>query len=135
MDDALTIIQGAADRGACQMDLVKAAAACLRTVVPLASSSQHEVSAALNAVEQWAARPSALNANNALQAAPNLDGLQERDITDVDAYLLLASAMAALAAANADFSSLTAVFAVEYAQRAAEGREIDLAPLVTAELL
>ena len=135
MDDALTIIQRAADRGACQMDLVKAAVACVRTVVPLASWSQHEVSTALKAAEQWAAMPSALNADNALQAAPNLKGFQEKDVTDVDAYLLLASGMTALAAANADFTSLTAVFAVEYAQRAAEGREIDLAPLVTAELL
>ena len=53
----------------------------------------------------------------------------------MDAYLLLASGMTALAAANADFTSLTAVFAVEYAHRAAVGRGIDLAPLVTAELL
>ena len=135
MNDAVSIIQCAADRGVTQADLVRAAVACLRTVAPLASWSRTEVLAALTATEQWAARPSALNASIALTAAPNLEGLQERDKTDVDVCLLLASAMAALAAANADFTSLTAVFAVEFAQKAAAGREIDLAPLVTAELL
>jgi hypothetical protein len=135
MSDALSIIQRAADRGACQMDLVKAAVACLRSVVPLASWSQAEVATALKAAEQWAATPSVANANNALQAAPNLDGLQGKDVEEVDVCLLLAANMAALSAANADFTSLTAVFAVEYAQKASVGREIDLAPLVTAELL
>jgi hypothetical protein len=43
--------------------------------------------------------------------------------------------MAALAAANADFVSLTAVMAVEQAEKAAARRGVDLAPAVTTELL
>ena len=135
MEDAMSIIQRAANRGACQMDLVKAAAACIRSVMPLASLSTTEVQTALVATERWTANPTGVNAGLALEAVPDLSGIREQNAETVDVSLLLASAMAALAAANADFTTLTAVFAVEFARKAAVGREIDLAPIVTAELL
>ena len=135
MNDALNIIQRAADRGACQMDLVKAALACVRSVVPLASVSTTEVQMALVATERWAANPTGVNAGLTLEAVPDLAGISEQNAETVDVSLLLAAAMAALAAANADFTTLTSVFSVEFAQKAAVGREIDLAPIVTAELL
>ena len=128
MEDALSIIQSAVNRGACQMDLVKAAAACIRSVMPLASLSTREVQTALVATERWTANPTGVNAGLALEAVPDLSGIREQNAETVDASLLLA-------AANADFTTLTSVFAVEYAQKAAMGREIDLAPIVTAELL
>ena len=128
MNDALNIIQRAADRGACQMDLVKAALACVRSVVALASVRTTEVQLALVATERWTANPTGLNAGLALEAVPDISGIREQNAETVDASLLLA-------AANADFTTLTSVFAVEYAQKAAVGREIDLAPIVTAELL
>jgi hypothetical protein len=43
--------------------------------------------------------------------------------------------MAVLAAANADFASLTAVMSVEFSEKAAAGKGVDLAPAVTSELL
>ena len=133
--DALTIIQRAVNRGTGQVELVRAATACLRSVAPLASWSQVQVVTALEAAERWSARPSSVNAGLALHAVPNLDGLHEKDPADLDVCLLLASALAALSAANVHFASLTAVMAVEHAEKAAAGRGIDLTPLVTAELL
>jgi CBS domain-containing protein len=135
MDDALTIIKHAVDRGVGQVDLVRAAAACLRSVAPRASWSQAEVLAALNAVERWTATPSASNADLALRMVPNLEGLEEKDPEDVDVCLLVASAMAVLSAASNNVTTLTAILAVEQAGKVAARVNIDLAPVVTAELL
>ncbi len=135
MNDASTIIQRAVDRGVGQADLVRAAVACARAVLPLTPPREQETAMALNAAECWAANSSKTNASLALNAAPNLDGIRDQDTADNDVCGLLAAAMAALAAANADFASLTAVMSVQFAEKAAAGRGIDLAPLVTAELL
>lgn len=63
---------------------MRAAAACLRAVAPMASWSQTEVLAALTTTERWAASPSAINAGIALQSVPNLEGLHEKDQADSD---------------------------------------------------
>jgi hypothetical protein len=43
--------------------------------------------------------------------------------------------MAAVAAANSDFAVVAAPLAVEFAEKVAAGGGIDLAPIITAELL
>ena len=136
MADALNIIQRAVERGVGQVDLVRAAAACVRAIRPLASvGNKPDILAAQAAAERWANTPSAVNAGLALAAVPNLDGLRENDPADIDVCLSVAAAMAAVAAANSDFAVVAAPLAVEFAEKVAAGRGIDLAPIVTAEFL
>jgi hypothetical protein len=137
--DALELIHGAILRGASQLDLVRAAAACARAVTSLVSSGHADALASVEATERWTRNPCEPNANNAVSAeskcleleAVKVDFQGVGDFTE--GWAILSVVMAGLSCT--ELYEVAAELSVEFAAKAAVGRNIDLVIIVTSELL
>ena len=137
--DALELIRAAVLRGASQLDLVRAAAACARAVTSLVSSGKADVLAAVEATERWTRNPSEENAHNAVLAESKCMELEAAktnacvECYPQEVWAILSVAMSGLSCT--ELSEVAAELSVEFAAKAAVGQDIDLVIIVTAELL
>jgi hypothetical protein len=134
-DEAVGIMKLLVGRGASRATLVRAAAAAARAVVPLAGKRQAEAMAAIQTAERWVEDPNERNTglaeNQVLSIGFCHTGVQKLTET----FAILAAKNAALACFHSSDQLHPAVFAVECASKAAVGHGINIAVLVTAELL
>ena len=133
MSEAVAIIQRAAERGASQVQLVRAALACVRAARKEVAPGNQAALQAVQAVERWTLNPTEENAGRALDSSPFLTTHNGLPPPNVDELVSLAVAWVVLGAASADMMPLVAIWAVERAVDAA--RDLDFDPIITAELL
>ena len=137
--DAINLIRAATLRGTSQLDLVRAATACARAVTPLVVAGNVDVLAAVEATEWWTRNPCEPNATVVLASLTkclNLDAAKvdfqgAGDLTE--GWAIMSVAMAGLSCH--EVYEVTVEMCVEYAGKAAAGRNIDLGVVVTSALL
>jgi hypothetical protein len=142
VEDPVEIINGSVLRGASRTEIVRAAAACARAVVHLAPSGNRDALVAVKAAERWARYPCDKTEIAALKAGQ--DCLKMRNVAEdwrdggdpTEAWAVLSAIMAVLSCyTDKNLYEFTAVLSVEYSAKAAAGRDIDLATVVTSVLL
>ena len=137
--DAATIMQQAATRGASQRNLVRAAAAAVRAVLPAVKTRGYFVRKAISASELWAKDPCELNQRAAQWAGLSLRwrvlgvSAGSRKYDPRDDLAVFAAYFLAVSTHNG--ASDMAILAVTLADGAAARLDVDLAPIVTAQFL
>jgi len=131
-DEAVAIMKSLVERGASRVTLVRAAAAAARAVIPLAGKWRSEAVDAINTVERWVRNPDAANTRLAENQVFSIGHHKRKMATRKEM-----SEIFAILAACFHVSDLLhpAVFAVECAEKAAAVHGINIAVLVTAEML
>jgi len=141
--DPKAIIHDAVIRGATHTELLRAAVACARAVVSLVPDDNPDALAAIEAAERWWMDPSpgmpyvaSMVERACLKLRENDDDWLGRTDISAESWAVLSAAMAGLTCQPEKcLYEFTAELCVEYAVNAAAGRGIDLAPIITAELL
>ena len=138
MDDAVIIMREAYERGASHLDLVCAATAAVRA---LAFPETSEVMLAITAVERWFVDPSRDNLAKIHKAHLVVILMVVSDFQvnsralSPNGWALFAAAMVCSAYCYKGADDHPAVYAVEYACKAAHAGNVDIAVAVTAALL
>jgi hypothetical protein len=134
-DEAVEIMKYLVGRGSSRTTLVRAAASAARAVIPLTGKRKAEAIAALQTVERWIADPSRANTQLAENQVFSIGFCYIGTQTMPETFAILAAKNVVLACFHNSDQLHPAVFAVECAAKAAAGHDIDMAVLVTAELL
>ena len=137
-DEAVAIMKSLVERGASRVTLVRAAAAAARAVIPLAGKWRSEAVDAINTVERWVRNPDAANRRLAENQVFSIGHHKRKMATRKEMseiFAILAAKNAVLACFHVSDLLHPAVFAVECAEKAAAVHGINIAVLVTAEML
>jgi len=131
-DEAVEIMKSLVERGASRVTLVRAAAAATRAVIPFAGQRQAEVIAAMATVQHWIRDPSKANT---LMVINQVFSIGHRYKASAETYAISAAKNTVLACFQLTDTLSPAVFAVEYAVKAAAGHDVYLKCIIMAEVL